>query len=395
MRYLALPIVTWFCIGRMNNSPDIVIVGGGPVGLLLGCLLAGKGISFIILERRQQRSRHSRSIGIHPPSLEILESVDVAEEMISRGITIPGGIAFGNRMRLGRLSFETCPGPYRFVLSLPQTETEAILENRLGPGSLIRGATVTGIDADSEFVITTYTDEISGRTSSVESKVLIGCDGAYSTVREKAGFDWDGGPYPDTYLMGDFEDSTDFGSDATVFLTDAGLVESFPLPGLLRRWVVKTDLLRPAATPGDLSELVFQRTGLAPDPESNSMISAFGVQHYMANPFCRDRIFLAGDAAHVISPIGGQGMNLGWMDALMLVDDLESTLCGDAALGQVADQYNRSRRRAAEKAMRRALFNMNAGRRHRHPRLKYAIVRAVLNTPSRHIFSRLFSMRGL
>ncbi|CAN5733413.1 NAD(P)/FAD-dependent oxidoreductase [soil metagenome] len=376
---------------------EVVIVGGGPVGLFLGCCLAKEGVTFKVLERRNEPIRHSRALGIHPPALEALASVGVADELTARGVQVRHGHAFANTRPLGRLSFEHCPGPYPFVLALPQFETESVLERRLcdlAPGSLLRGASVTSLfetDAGLEVV---STDE-GGQTKRVRAAFVVGCDGKDSAVRSLSNIGFVGKPYPDTYLMGDFADTTALGADAGIYLTADGLVESFPVPSGQRRWVAKTDTYLKNASPETLSSLVDTRLSHTLQTETNTMLSAFGVQHYRARTMARGRVLLAGDAAHVLSPIGGQGMNLGWLDAVAAARALTLSLRENHNRQIVLEAYSRDRLRAARNAAFRAEVNMRVGRKTRLAPLKNALVRGALRSPLERVLARLFTMRWL
>ena len=164
--------------------------------------------------------------------------------------------------------------------------------------------------------------------------------------------------------MGDFADTTGFGPDAALFLESAGIVESFPLPGNLRRWVVRLAESGNGGDGGDtrwLADRIRQRTGIEVDPASNSMLSRFGVRSRLVSRMVTGRTVLIGDAAHEVSPIGGQGMNLGWLDAVSLAPVVLATLNGKNVGVELRD-FEARRKAAAARASRQSEINMALGR---------------------------------
>jgi len=371
---------------------EVLIVGGGPVGLFVGCTLAQASVSLAVLEQRQTINTGSRSIGIHPPALRHFARLGLAEELLARGIKVRRGQAFANTKLLGTLDFTALPEPYRYVLTLPQEQTEELLARclyQLQPEALRLGASVTAIEQDSAGVTAVYQQ---GGHRQLRGRYLVACDGKRSLVRQQLAISWRGGSYPDTYLMGDVPDDSSLGDDAAIYLCDAGVVESFPLPGGLRRWVVKTEHYLKGATAADLAGLLAARLGIAV-ASTAAMVSAFGVQRYLAGQFVAGRVILAGDAAHVVSPIGGQGMNLGWLDAAHLAELLPRLLRGEAGVDLAT--YQQQRQRATRTAIRRAEFNMCLGRRWRYPGLRHTAVRAMLRPSLAGLLARVFTMDGL
>ncbi|MBX7443644.1 MULTISPECIES: NAD(P)/FAD-dependent oxidoreductase [unclassified Arthrobacter] len=367
---------------------DVLIVGGGPVGLYLAAVLLQDGVSVRVLEQRHTRNLHTRAIGIHPPALQALDRVQVAAAMVHEGVQIRRGRAVSGGRTVGTMSFDAVSGDYPFVLALPQFRTEQLLEDRvraLDPAALVRGATVVGVKDDGGPVTLTFETcgSATRHASTATASFLVAADGARSQLRGALGLATTRRAYPDHYLMGDFADGTGYGDDAVLFLEPAGIVESFPLPGGIRRWVVRLGGPANTAGPLDLAAMVMERTGIRPDPDTNSMLSAFSVQSTLARRTREGRSVLLGDAAHEISPIGGQGMNLGWLDAQALAPLVQSTLQGRPLDGQFR-RFEKTRRRAAAVARRQAEINMMLGRPLPPPlqRIRTAAIGAAASRPA-------------
>jgi 2-polyprenyl-6-methoxyphenol hydroxylase-like FAD-dependent oxidoreductase len=259
---------------------------------------------------------------------------------------------------------------------------------------LLRGAEVIACTDHGDAVSVHYRTAAGSAARSLRAKFLIGCDGIHSTVRDAAGIGFTGVDYPDTYVMGDFSETTAYPADAAIYLHRDGLVESFPLPGRRRRWVVKTETNRRSFTADDIALLVHDRTGHCLDADRNFMVSRFGVQSYLAERFVKGGIVLAGDAAHIVSPIGGQGMNLGWLNAWILADSLDAALRGERDASAL-ERYAKRSIKAARKTQRRAEFNMRLGRKTTYPLPRKLAIHLIVNTPLRHSMARLFTMRGI
>ncbi len=346
----------------MPRATDVLIIGGGPVGLFMAALLLQHGVQVCVLEQRTAPEAHSRAIGIHPPGLAALQRAGVAPELVAEGVAIRRGIAVVGSRRIAEMAFAGVSDTFPYVLSLPQARTEAVLERRvreLDADALHRGVRLTRLhDGDGR---TTAEATSRGGPLRFSAALVIAADGVRSTVRALQGTAVRAKDYPDCYLMGDFADSTGFGPDAALFLADEGIVESFPLPGGLRRWV-----LRLAAGPADvdagwLARRVRDRTGVDVDPGTNSMLSGFGVRSRVVRRMVSGRTVLIGDAAHEISPIGGQGMNLGWLDALALAPLVTAALDGGGVAAQLR-HFERARLGAAARAARQSEINMALGR---------------------------------
>lgn len=383
----------------MNNpvhTYQVAIVGGGPIGLFLGLYLEQAGISFIILEKRAAPKPGSRSLGIHPVSLELFDELGIVNPFLNQGIKIKQGHAFANTQRLGTLSFDNCPDPFNFILAHPQNQTEQLLEQSLrnrNHNYLLRGAEVTQVSERQNHVTVSY--EQDDRRSQLKAKFLVGCDGKNSIVRKQANISFEGRLYPDTYIMGDFTDHTDLGDDAAIFLCDEGLIESFPLPNNKRRWVVKTSSYITNVSATDIRHRVKNRIGTNLNETGFSMLSSFGVQKFVAAPIAKNRTILCGDAAHIVSPIGGQGMNLGWLAAKDLANTLTHIFQQKQYAPTLLTLYQQRRTHAAQNAIRRAEINMLLGRQTTFSAIRNSIVSMMLKKPFTNLIANIFTMRGV
>ena len=340
----------------MSAATDVLVVGAGPTGLTLTAQLAAFGIQTRIVDRQRDRVHESRALVMQPRSLEVLRGLGIAQTLVERGRdAVQLRIHFGTRvvgMRLFDIGLEDTS--YPFLLFISQAETEAILnEHLVWQGVTVeRGVELVGFSAGAEEVICTLRDA-DGETEQVRCRYLVGCDGAHSTIREGAKIPFEGGTYPQTFVLADLEVDGELDTEAGhAFLGDDGIVLFFPL-GTPATWRIvgmrpRTDDARnPLRKTEQLSLDELQRicdrfTGGTLRLREPVWLTYFRLHHRQAARYRSGRVFLAGDAAHVHSPAGAQGMNTGIQDAWNLGWKLALVASG-AADPALLDSYEPER----------------------------------------------------
>ena len=358
----------------------MLIVGAGPTGLALGIGLRRHGINCCIIDRLGAPSPYSRALGLHARSLEIFEALDVLAPIRKASRRLKAVSVYGDKGFLFELDLTSLKAPYPWVLSCPQSEVETVLIDRyrmLG-GELIRSTELLDFRQDGSGVQARIRQGAEVQTLNAE--LLVGADGVGSTVREQLGIGFNGVDYSEHFLLADVPwDAAPWSNDRSHgFLQEEGLLLALPLP---QGWRLIMARREPPETPFSLapfSERLTSILGDVPDLGEPRWLSQFSVQRRLAQHFRRNRVFLAGDAAHVQSPLGAQGMNTGLADAFNLSWKLAFYLKGFGQ-GALLDSYEQERRPVAEKMLygvdmlsRASLVKLPLLRRSRDSLLKLA-----------------------
>ncbi|MGA5542093.1 FAD-dependent oxidoreductase [Mycobacterium sp. NPDC051198] len=327
-------------------TTDVLIVGAGPVGLTAAIVLIQHGHEVTVVDRQAEGTNTSRAAVVHPHTLELLEPYGVVADLVARGVHTP---TFAIRDRddlLIAVPFSGLPTRYPYTLMISQADTEAFLLDRLEElgGKVVRPASVIRIQQTADQAIATFADG-----QQIRARYLIGADGMHSTVRDQAGIAFSGGTYGESFALADVRLSGGVPADEVIlYFSPAGLVVVAPLPDGMYRIVATVDEAPQQPDVAFVQSLLDDRGPVAEPAVVEEVVwgSRFRVHHRIADAFRNRRILLAGDAAHVHSPAGGQGMNLGIEDAVVLGEHLAQVL--DAGAGDaVLDEYAATRRHTA------------------------------------------------
>ena len=326
----------------MKMNYDVVVVGAGPVGLWLACELKLAGVDVAVLERRKERTAQSRALTIHGRSLEVFALRGIADRFLSKGKPIPTGHYAALDTRLNFSTFDT---RFPYTLFIPQAVTEARLEERaleLGV-TVLRGITVTGIRDDGSRVhISTDGGEFSG-------SYVVGADGARSVVREHAGISYEGAEARNSLMLADVVLALPPAKPVVSATNKHGSVMIAPLGDGKHHRIVLVDPQRthvPRTEPVTLQEVAGPTARIVGEdyqPREPIWLSRFADETRLAGTYRKGRILLAGDAAHIHAPMGGQGMNVGLQDALNLGWKLAAVVKGEAP-DKLLDTYDEERR---------------------------------------------------
>ncbi|MEU3650564.1 rifampin monooxygenase [Lentzea sp. NPDC034063] len=331
---------------------DVIIAGGGPTGMMLAGELRLHGVSVLVLERDPEPTKVVRALGMHARSIEILDQRGIADRFLTAGQTHPLAGFFAG---IDKPAPERLNTKYPVVLGLPQPITERLLaEHATELGAEIRrGSTVTAFTQDDEGVTVELADGTSVRT-----RYLVGCDGGRSTVRKLAGIDFPGEPSRVETLLGEMEIGMPWEEAMPLMLEVRKLQKRFgigPIGGTATyRVVVPAEGVNEdravMPTLDDFKEQLVKVAGTDFGVHSPRWLSRFGDATRQAERYRSGRVFLAGDAAHVHPPTGGQGLNLGVQDVFNLGWKLAGAVHGWAP-SDLLDTYEAERHPVAEEVL--------------------------------------------
>lgn len=331
----------------MTDLPKLLIVGAGPVGLMMACELARHGVPCRIIDKATERSQTSKALAIFPRTLEAFETTGVIDQVLAAGQKIFALNIHRQEKKLSRIELGSIASPYPFALSLPQAETERLLIERLtGLGIEVeRGVELTGL-RQKDAAVEALVRRADRGEETMETPWLLGCDGAHGTTRHLLGMEFEGAPYEEGFILADVRAESSLApNEAHLFFSDEGLFALFPFRESNRVRLIANVPLEARAE--DLPEPTLedmQRIAEGRGPRDLRIsdavwISRFHISHRKVADFRQGRVFLAGDAAHIHSPAGGQGMNTGIQDSFNLAWKLALVVKGRASPALLASYH--------------------------------------------------------
>jgi 2-polyprenyl-6-methoxyphenol hydroxylase-like FAD-dependent oxidoreductase len=336
----------------LPRSVDVLVVGGGPVGLSLGGELKRLGVAAVIIDQQPEGENTSRAAVIHARTLEVLEPLGATAELIARGLKVAVFRVRDRDKILLTIPFDGLATAFPFTLMCPQNQTEAVLIERLRAfgGDVVRPARLLSARS-TESGVEAIIDH-AGEHRTVAARWIAGCDGSHSVVRDQAGIAFEGAAYPQDFILADVRlDWSVATTEVNLFFSPDGLLVVAPLPGGDFRVVATVDAAPEHPSVADVQGLLDSRGQRAETARITEVVwsSRFRVHHRVAHSPRKGAYLLCGDAAHVHSPAGGQGMNTGIQDAISLAGELLTVLRSGDASG--LDRWAAARHAIAEKVV--------------------------------------------
>jgi 2-polyprenyl-6-methoxyphenol hydroxylase-like FAD-dependent oxidoreductase len=332
--------------GTENANVDVLVVGAGPVGLFLANECARRGLTYRLIESHSSQSEHSKALAIFPRTLEIFDMAGIAAPFLEAANRVTSVAVIARARRLAHMRFEPAESPYSFVAMVPQDVTERLLVNELRrKGGEVEYET-SFVTADQQGERVNVILDRKGERSGLTASFVVGCDGAHSTVRHLLNLSFEGAQYDMSFLLADVETNETLPSDELQLCpSESGPIAVFPMSAVRRR-IVAT--IQDQDKEGDAPSLDMVRRLLAErgpeglEAQGLRWSSYFRVHHRHVAQLGVGRIFIAGDAAHIHSPFGGQGMNTGLQDVWNLIWKIDLATRGHAG-ETLLDSYTTER----------------------------------------------------
>ncbi|MGH7738918.1 MAG: FAD-dependent monooxygenase [bacterium] len=340
---------------------EVLVVGAGPTGMAAAAALNRWGVKTRVIDNAAAASNHSKALAVQAGTLECLEDLlgpQLPQAMVTRGLPVKVLHLNIEGQRPLRVETSTIPSSHPYILVLEQSWTERLLAEHLAEKSvLIERSTELLKTQDHGEWVSSLIRKADGSEETVRSLFVLGCDGAHSVVRRQAGIEFKGNPYEGDFILGDVRlDWPLPDGEVQIFIGRKGALAAFPIQGDRRFRLILVPKEKKSVESLDISPEEFVETARALCPEALTILESiwltrFRVHHRRAETFQKGRLFLLGDAAHIHSPLGGQGMNTGIQDAVNLAFKVARVLRHDAPLDFLS-RYQAERLPVAEALLR-------------------------------------------
>ncbi len=344
----------------MADNPQVLIAGAGPVGLTLANELVRHGVKVRIVDKAAARTDKSKALVLWSRTLELFDDAGYVKPFLPAGFRAHGAQISNGKEIVARITLDTIDSRLPYALMIRQSETERVLEEQL---------TARGVTVERSVELTAFADrgssiaatlkKANGESEALEAAWLVGCDGAHSTVRHGLAFAFEGSTLESHWALADGHITGLEPNDRLhIFWHRDGILAFFPIGG--DRWRVVADLgpatgSERAADPTlvEINELLAHRGSPGFVMSNPVWLAAFRINERKVKEYSKGRIFLAGDAAHVHSPAGGQGMNTGMQDAFNLAWKLALVIEGSARPA-LLDSYSPERTAVGDRVLKNA-----------------------------------------
>ncbi|KTC99747.1 FAD-dependent monooxygenase [Legionella feeleii] len=339
---------------------DVLVVGAGPVGLFCANELTRHGIRCRIIDKKAGLSDKSKALAIHIRTLDVLEDCGFIEEFLAQGLKVDGVLLKAHGRLLVDVNFSLVEGDRHYLIDLPQDKTEQILYAELmAKGLKVEWQTeLTGIEPVSNHTIATL-KQADGSNEQVNAAWIIACDGSHSTLRHLVNADFLGSTYKEVWWLADLLIDWNLPENKmALFVTHHGPMAAFPMGDKRYRLVLvapEGSTINDTPTMQDIEQAFIQRCSESATLSNPLWITQFGIHHRQIQQYRHGRVFFAGDAAHIHSPMGGQGLNTGIQDIYNLIWKLALVKKG-LAQDSLLDSYHKERYPIGKEVLKKTDF---------------------------------------
>lgn len=344
-----------------SSTVDALIVGAGPVGLTAAAALTHHGLNCRIIDKAPAASDKSKALAVWCRTMELLDGLDLADTFVRTGMKLHGGSMYAEGKRVVHLHLVSDESPFGFPLMIPQNETERLLTEHLAKnGVAIERAIELVAFGEKPDAVACTLRHADGHEEPLEVPWLIGCDGAHSTVRHVLGMDFTGEAEPNDWMLADVHiEGPLAGDEVSIYWTDGGVLAFFPINRDRFRMIADLGASSQHAPPAEVTlaqaqAMVDQRGPGGLTMSDPIWLANFRINERKVADYRRGRVMLAGDAAHIHSPAGGQGMNTGMQDAFNLAWKLALVQQGKGLAEPLLQSYSVERSAVGDQVLKNA-----------------------------------------